>query len=85
MGELFLQQLDDFFGERGGAGGEAADVGEVILIDEGVAHEADEDRWDEKEFTELVVDDCVEHVFHGEGGEHVDFGIEKDWEVEAVD
>lgn len=85
MGELFLQQLDDFFREGGGAGGEAADAREVVLVDQGVAHEADEDGGDEEELAELVVDDCVEHVFHGEGREHVDFGVKEDGEVEAMD
>lgn len=54
---------------------------EVVLVDEGVAHEADEDGGDEEELAELVVDDGVEHVFHGEGGEHIYFGVEKDGQV----
>ena len=53
-------------------------MGEVILVDEGVSDEADEDGGDKEELAELVFDDCVEHGFHGEGGEHVDFGVEED-------
>jgi len=39
----------------------------------------------EEEFEDLVFDDSKEHAGHGEGGEHVDFCVEEDGEVEGVD
>lgn len=83
--ELFLQRLDDFLAEGRGARAEARHVREVVFVDEGVAHHADEDRRDHEQLGQLVFDNGVEHAFHGELGEHDDFGVEEDGEVHLVD
>jgi len=43
------------------------------------------DGWYEEELADLVFGYGVEHGFHGEGGEHVDFCIENEGEVEGMD
>ena len=45
---------------------------------------ANNDGWDKQHFFELVVLHCLEHAVHGEGGEHVDIGIEQDRQVHLL-
>ena len=44
----------------------------VVVVYERVTHHADEDGRHEEEFGDLVLYDGIQHIFHGEGGEHVD-------------
>ena len=60
-------------------------MAEVVIVDYRVSNEADDDWRDEEELFDLVFADDVQHAGHGEGGEHVDFGVDEDGEVEAVD
>lgn len=52
-------------------------MGEVVLIDNGITDKADEDRWYDEEFFDLVLDRHIKHVFHRECWEHVNFCVEK--------
>jgi hypothetical protein len=49
-----------------------------------VAHHSYEQRGHEEGFGECVCDDHVQHHFHAEVGQHDDFGVEKDGEVDLV-
>lgn len=83
--KFLLEELEDFFGERGGARGEAAEEAEIVVVDYWVADETDQDWGYEQEFSEAVFDDGVEHGFHCKGWEHDDFGVDEGWKVEGVD
>ena len=54
------------------------------FLDHWVPNHADDDRGDEHEFFDLVLDDRGEHGFHGERRKHVDVCVHEDWEVKDV-
>ena len=51
-------------------------MAQVVLIDDWIANHAYEDRWDEKEFLQFVLNHGVEHGFHRERGQHDDLRID---------
>lgn len=59
-------------------------MGEVVLLDNGITDKADEDRWYDEEFFDLVLDRHIKHVFHRECREHVNFCVEKYGQVQCM-
>lgn len=82
--EALLEQLQDLLGQRCGAGREALDARQVVVVDDRVAHQTDQDRWDEEQLFDLVLDHRLQHRRHREGGEHDDLGVDHDRQVQTV-
>lgn len=62
----FVNGVDQFFGERGGAGGNHLDAAEVVVVDDLVACESDDDWWGHVDEGDLVYLDRFEEDFHVE-------------------
>jgi len=79
-----VHDVDDFLAEGCGTRAEAFQAGEVVLTDDGIAHQSDDDGRDEGQVGDLVLDDGREEEFHGELWEHDAFVVAKDRPVEEA-